>query len=54
VLTLKTEFALKFFTALNILVKFRIFEQHALALKTACALKFFTLLDIIYTFKIFQ
>jgi len=32
-LALKTEFALKFFTVLNVLVTFRIFEQFTLALK---------------------
>jgi len=50
----KTEYSLKFFTVLNILFTFRIFEQHALALKTECALKFFTVLNILFAFRIFE
>jgi len=38
-LPLKTEFALKFFTVLNTLFTFKIFEQFALALKTEFARK---------------
>jgi len=44
----KTECDLKFFTVLNILFTFRIFEQLALALK------FFTVLNILFTFRIFE
>jgi len=40
-LALKTEFALKIFTVLNILFTFRIFEQLALALKNRVVLEFF-------------
>ena len=40
-LSLKTEFDLKFFTALKYFLSFRIFQQVVLALKTEFALKFF-------------
>jgi len=40
VLALKTEFALKFFTALKYFLSFRIFQQVVLALKTEFALNF--------------
>ena len=47
-LALKTEFALKFFTALKYFLSLRIFQQLALALKTEFALKFFTVLNYFY------
>jgi len=53
-LALKTEFALKFFTALNIPFIFSNFEQLVLALKNRVALKFFTLLKYFLSFRIFQ
>ena len=53
-LALKTEFALKIFTVLNVLFTFRIFEQLALALKTECALKFFNVLNVLFTVSIFE
>jgi len=50
----KTECALQFFTVLNILFAFRIFEQLALAMKKECVLKIFTALNILFTFRIFE
>jgi len=47
-------FALKFFTLLNILFTFRIFEQLALARKNRVALKFFTVLKYILSFRNFE
>jgi len=54
-LALKNRFAQKFFTVLNILFAFRIFEQLALALKNRVALKIFTLLNMYFlSFRIFE
>ena len=47
-------FALKFFTVLNILFTFMIFEQLALALKNRVALKFFTVLKYFLSFSNFE
>ena len=47
-------FALKFFTVLNILFTFRIFEQLALALKHRVVLKIFTVLKYFLLFRNFE
>jgi len=55
VLALKNRAAQKFFTVLNILFTFRIFEQLALVLKNRVSLKFFTVLKTYFLlFRIFE
>jgi len=50
----KTEFALKFFTVLNILFTFRIFEQLALALKNSVSWNFSLYWIYFLSFRIFE
>jgi len=50
----KTELALKFFTVLNILFTFRIFEQLALALKNIVSPEFTALNIYFLSFRIFE
>ena len=49
----KTEFALKIFTALNIVFTFRIFEQLALALKNRICPEIFHCIEIFFIFQDF-